>query len=262
MTFFEEALYSQGSIPEVLQRYSELLQNEGGNENLLHANKLLEYKGIVSKKSHATLRQLFNAFYDVLNKDLPKLRFRIAGRRKSLISVEQKIRRNISLNKSLDLIRDMLGVRIILLNGTEDDCYTVLEKLISYSLEHGFSICNEENSHNSDPESLPDTLSPFYYGITNYIGCPKENGYQSLHAIFRNASGFCFEVQVRNFEMHCNAVNGSAEYLSYKDTKYERLKFDRAKINIPGYLVFPDGSVMDLIGIEHSLEVLQRNKSF
>lgn len=261
MTLFQEALYSESSVPDVLQKYSELLQAEGDIENLLHSNKILEYKGIISKRSHATLRQLFNAFYEVLNKDLPHLRFRIAGRRKSLIGVEQKIQRNISQGKSLDLIRDILGVRIILLNGTESDCYSVLEKLISYSIGSGFSIC-EENSHNSEESVLPNTLKPFYYGITDYIGSPKENGYQSLHASFRNASGFCFEVQVRTFEMHCSAINGSAKHSDYKGAKYSAFEFDRNKINMPGYSVFPDGSVMDLIGVEHALEIVQRNKSF
>lgn len=263
-TPFNEALYSGNSIPQVLEFYSEFLRQEGSNESLLHANKILDYKNIINTRSHSTLRKIFDKFYSLLNKDLPDLRFRIAGRRKSLISVEQKIQRNLELNKSLDLIRDMLGVRIILLNGNTDLCYTVLEKLIQCCLEDGFTIC-EENSHNSAKEVFQETssiLSQFYYGITDYISEPKQSGYQSLHATFRNASGFCFEVQVRTFEMHCNAVNGSASHLLYKDSKYKKIEFDRSKINIPGYSVCKNGEIMDLIGLEHSLEVVQRNKSF
>ena len=263
MTLFEEALYSNDSIPDVLEAYSDKLRNVGGNRNLLHANKVLEYKDIISTRSHATLRKIFDKFYTILNRDMPHLRFRIAGRRKSLISVEQKIQRNLDLNKSLDLIRDMLGVRIILLNGNPEDCYAVLEKLISCCITEGFTIC-EENSHNSEEKFLQEKspmLGHFYYGITDYIGFPKESGYQSLHATFRTSS-FCFEVQVRTFDMHCNTINGSANHAAYKNLKYESLEFDRSRIKIPGYSTFPDGSIMDLVGLEHALEIIQRNKSF
>lgn len=265
MTTFEEALYSNDSIPDVLDAYAGMLRTQGGNRNFLHATKILEYKGIINARSHTELRRIFDKFYNLLLKETPELRFRLAGRRKSLISIEQKIRRNLGLNKSLDLIRDMLGVRIILLNGNPEDCYTVLEKLISCCITEGFTIC-EENSHNSE-ESLLSSKSPilghFYYGITDYIGDPKESGYQSLHATFRNSSGFCFEVQVRTFDMHCNSINGTANHNDYKESKYEVLKFDRSKIQIPGYYSSSDGSsIIDLIGLENSLEVLQRNKSF
>lgn len=263
-TPFQEALYTQDSIPGVLEEYSYLLRQENSIQSLLHANKLTEYKNIISSRSHATLRKIFDNFYTFLSRDLPDLRFRIAGRRKSLISIEQKIQRNLNLNKSLDLIRDMLGVRIILLNGTSDLCYTVLEKLITYCLEAGFTIC-EVTSHNSDKETLhpkSPLLSTFNYGIMDYISTPKASGYQSLHATFRNSSGFYFEVQVRTFEMHCNAVSGVANHLDYKNSKYETLEFDRNKINIPGYSLCPNGDIMDLIGLELALEVIQRNKSF
>lgn len=264
MTLFEEALYSEDSIPRVLETYATMLRNEGGNRDLLHANKILEYRNIISTRAHGTLRKIFDNFYNVLSKEMPYLRFRIAGRRKSLISVEQKVQRNIKLNKSLDLIRDMLGVRIILLNGSTEDCYAVLEKLISCCISDGFTIC-EENSHNSEEKVLQEkspVLSLFHYGITDYIGDPKESGYQSLHATFRNSSGFCFEVQVRTFNMHCNAINGSAKHSEYRKLKYEELEFDRSKIKIPGYSCLSDGTVMDLVGLEHALEVFQRNKSF
>lgn len=263
-TPFEKALYSQDSIPKVIEVYSNMLRQEGSNQSLLHANKILEYKNIISTRSHATLRKVFDNFYTLLNRELPDLRFRISGRRKSLISVEQKIQRNLELNKSLDLIRDMLGVRIILLNGTSELCYTVLEKLIQCCLEDGFTIC-EENSHNSEKETLQNhslVLSTFNYGITDYISVPKETGYQSLHATFRNSSGFCFEVQVRTFGMHCAAVNGVANHSDYKNTKYKTLEFDRSKIIIPGYSLCPNGDIMDLVGLEHALEIIQRNKSF
>ena len=263
-TPFEEALYTQDSIPGVLDAYSNMLRQEGSNQSLLHANKILEYRSIINSRNYTTLRKIFDKFYSILNRELPHLRFRIAGRRKSLISVEQKIRRNLELNNSLDLIRDMLGVRIILLNSDIKSCYTVLEKLIQCCLEEGFTIC-EETSHSSEKGVLllnSEILSQFHYGITDYIQVPKEEtGYQSLHATFRNSSGFCFEVQVRTFDMHFNAIHGSAGHTIYKSVKYKPISFDRSKVHIPGYRFYND-IVMDLVGLEYAVEIMQRNKSF
>ncbi len=264
MSPFEQSLYESDSIPTALQGYAELLQQSGDNKSLLHATKILEYKNIINSKSNSTLRKIFDNFYNILSKEFPNLRFRISGRRKSYVSIEQKIQRNLKLNKSLDLIRDMLGVRIILLNGKPKDCYLVLERLISVCLADGFTIC-EENSHNTDKNSLNSKsriLSQFYYGITDYIASPKENGYQSLHATFRNSTGFCFEVQVRTFDMHVNADCGSSGHSTYKKAKYDSLEFNRCKIKIPGYSITPSGSIIDLIGLELALEVIQRNKSY
>ena len=62
--------------------------------------------------------------------------------------------------------------------------------------------------------------------------------------------------------MHCAAVNGVANHSDYKSTKYKTLEFDRSKIIIPGYSLCPNGDIMDLVGLEHALEIIQRNKSF
>lgn len=264
MTPFEQSLYESDSIPNALKMYAGLLQQSKDNESLLHATKLLEYKNIINSKSHSTLRKFFNNFYRLICSKFPELRFRISGRRKSYVSVEQKIQRNLNLSKSLDLIRDLLGVRIILLNGNPDDCYMVLKELISLCFSSGFTIC-EENSHHSDKEVLnckSQGLGQFYYGITDYITSPKDNGYQSLHATFRNSNGFCFEVQIRTFYMHFNANIGSSNHSSYKKAKYDTLQFDRTKIKMPGYAVSSNGDIMDLIGLERAIEIIQRNKSY
>lgn len=264
MTPFEEALYNSDSIPNALLQYANLLRKEGGNENLLHAAKILEYKNIISIKSSSILRRIADDFYNQLSREMPNLRFRIAGRRKALISVEQKIQRNLKKGRSLDLIRDMLGIRIVLLNGSVDDCYTVTEKFISSCLEDGYTIC-EESEQNCDLqilESHSHTLSQFYYGITDYIAFPKENGYQSLHVVFRAPSGICFEFQIRTFDMHVDADVGLSDHAKYKEEKYGSFSFDRTKIKLPGYAVSQNGSIIDMIGLEHSLELLQRNKSY
>lgn len=258
-TLFEQALYSNDSIPSVLVNYEELLRKTGDIEDLVHAAKLAEYRNIINLKSNTALRKIFDGFYNILTKEMPELRFRIAGRRKALISVEKKIQRNLQINKSLDLIRDLLGVRIILFDDNVDTCYKVLELFLQYCLSEGFMVC-EENLSPTQSYSSP-LLNQFSYGITDYISKEKANGYKSLHAVFRNSSGFCFEVQIRNFQMHVEAALGKSNHDEYKKSKYADLNIDRTKINIPGYRAIPEG-IIDLIGLEYSVEILQRNKSF
>lgn len=258
-TLFEQALYNNDSIPRVLANYEELLRSTGDIEDLAHATKLAEYGNIINSKSNAALRRIFDGFYNVLIREMPELRFRIAGRRKALISVEKKIQRSLQINKSLDLIRDLLGVRIILLDNDVANCYKVLELFVLYCLSQGFMLC-EENLSPTQSYSSP-LLNQFSYGITDYIADKKDNGYQSLHAVFRNSSGFCFEVQIRNFQMHADASLGRSSHDEYKKNKYADLNIDRDKINIPGYKATPEG-IIDLIGLEYSVEILQRNKSF
>lgn len=263
---FEEALYNAPSIPEAIDIYVSYLKSTGNPKDFAHATKLLEYRDLISANITIKLRNVFDMLYDTLSEEYPDMRFRIAGRRKAFISLEQKIQKNISENKSLDLIRDMLGARIVLLNGAPHDCYTVMEKLVSCCINSGYTIC-EENSHNSAMEHLKGIspfLGDFYYGITDYIGNPKPNGYQSIHATFRNDFGSCFEVQVRNFQMHVNAVYGSSNHNNYKNEKYTptTINFDRNRIKMYGYHPLGNGKAMDLIGLEYALELLQRNKTF
>ena len=170
-TLFEQALYNNDSIPNVLVNYEELLRNTGDIEDLAHATKLAEYRNIINSKSNASLRKIFDGFYNVLIRDMPELRFRIAGRRKALISVEKKIQRSLQVNKSLDLIRDLLGVRIILLDNDVANCYKVLELFILYCLSQGFMLC-EENLSPTQSYSSP-LLNQFSYGITDYIAEEK-----------------------------------------------------------------------------------------
>lgn len=264
MTQFEESLYTSNSIPDALTKYANLLRQVGNPNDLLHAAKLMEYKSIISNKSSSALKKIADDFYTQLSKEMPELRFRIAGRRKALISVEQKIQKNLEIGKSLDLIRDMLGIRVILTNGTPDDCYTVTDKFISSYLSKGFIIC-EDVDKICDKEILETkspTLAQFYYGITDYIALPKENGYRSIHVVFRDPAGICFELQVRDFEMHKEADEGAADHTEYKKEKYGDFFLDRSRINIPGYGISSKGSIIDLVGLERSIELLQENKSY
>ena len=263
--FFVDSLYNSSSIPEAIDLYINYLRMQNDGKSFLHANKLQEYEEFFNSDTTMKLRRTFDGLYDILSESHPELRFRIAGRRKSYISLEQKIRKNLENNQSLDLIRDMIGTRIILMNGDEKDCFRVMEALISFCLKKGYTIC-EENLENEPPEWLQKEcplIYLFYYGMTDYITFQKDNGYQSLHVVFKNEYGKFFEVQVRNFNMHVNSAYGCANHGEYKKRKYEQIVFDRKQIKMPGYFYpLPSGNALDLIGLEYSLELLQRNKTF
>ena len=266
--FFLGAIYSSSSIPDAIDKYVEYLWSKADGKSYLHANKLKEYRELFSPNITLKLRSIFDGCYNELSENLPELRFRISARRKSLISLEQKIRKNLSENKSLDLIRDMLGARIVLLNGTEKDCYKVMDLLIGLCLINGYTICEENLANTVSPFIAANKekylfLNQFYYGLTDYIDKPKDNGYKSLHVVFKNRAGRFFEVQVRTFEMHVAAAIGCSNHEDYKKEKYEEIKFDGEKIDMPGYYCpLPSGGSMDLIGLQYSLELLNRNKTF
>ena len=263
--FFVNSLYNSSSIPEAIDLYIDHLRLQNDGKSLLHANILQEYREFFSSDTTMKLRRTFDGLYEILVQSHPHLRFRIAGRRKSYISLEQKIRKNLEANQSMDLIRDMIGTRIILMNGDEKDCFRVMEALVSFCLKKGYTIC-EENLENEAPKWLEEEcplIYLFYYGMTDYITYPKNNGYQSLHVVFKNEYGKFFEVQVRNFNMHVHSAYGGANHAKYKKEKYEEISFDRKKIKMPGYFYpLPSGHALDLIGLEYSLELIQRNKTF
>lgn len=113
----------------------------------------------------------------------------IQGRIKSLYSIHCKI---CHADKSLESIMDRIGLRIIV--TTVPECYRVLGLLHSH-FQH-------------IPGSFDD-----------YIGFPKENGYQSLHTCVYPVRGIAYkpiEFQIRTICMHKEAEYGCAAHWHYK----------------------------------------------
>lgn len=268
---FQEFLYNQYTVPCVIEKYTQELLASGKVKDIMHANKLISYQNMIKDKNFLKdLRKLFNETYDLLNKKHPYLHFSIEGRRKSLISVERKIRLYSSLDKSLDLIRDLFAFRIILFGDETinliQHCYKVMEEIINYAVSKGYTPCaalpligvsDMNTQHN-------DYFNHFQYKqyIKDYICFPKENGYQSLHLVLVDTQGRYLEIQVRTLNMHTLAEAGDAKHQTYKKNKYNiDFSIEREKIHIHGYS-FYNNQVFDLAGVENALVVFKRQKTF
>ena len=124
----------------------------------------------------------------------------VSGRTKNLYSLYMKMRR---LNASLESIMDKIGIRIIASSVT--DCCQILGLLHTHY------------------RPIPGTFD-------DYIGLPKDNGYQSLHTCVypvRDMSDKPVEFQIRTELMHMEAEFGVAAHWRYKtgeeaDTEDER----------------------------------------
>jgi GTP pyrophosphokinase len=115
---------------------------------------------------------------------------RVQGRTKSLYGISRKMART---GKTLEEIMDRVGLRIIVKSVPE--CYTVLGLLHVHF------------------KPIPGTFD-------DYIGLPKDNGYQSLHTCVypvREISHKPIEFQVRTELMHLEAEHGSAAHWRYKN---------------------------------------------
>jgi GTP pyrophosphokinase len=118
------------------------------------------------------------------------LQAELKARIKSLYGIRRKM---IRTGKSLNEIIDRLGMRIIVASVPE--CYTVLGLLHTH-------------------------FKPIHGTFDDYIGLPKENGYQSLHTCVypvREISHKPIEFQVRTKLMHMEAEYGSAAHWMYKN---------------------------------------------
>ena len=276
-----EFIYQGHDVPEILRLYEAELRKGDGFQSIAHAGAIKTYHDLISdRKFLSLLRRTYENLYQIMERETPELRFSIEGRRKSLISTEEKLCKLLGENRSLDLFRDSFAFRIILFGAEANsmqlihDCYDVMNQIIRFYVSKGCILCEEDpvvGTMEKDSTLYDELLIPeaseisesYLYGVKDYILHPKVNGYQSLHCVFRTTAGYCFEVQVRTFGMHVFAVDGNAEHNAYKDSKYShRIQFDRNRVHIPGYGISPNGKIFDLVGLEKPLIIFRRQKTF
>ncbi|HOO39977.1 MAG TPA: HD domain-containing protein [Syntrophales bacterium] len=121
--------------------------------------------------------------------DKNRIHAEVHGRAKSLYSIHLKMTLK---GTALEDIMDRIGLRIIV--SSVPECYAVLGLLHTHF------------------KPIPGTFD-------DYIGLPKDNGYQSLHTCvypMREVTHKPIEFQVRTELMHMEAEHGSAAHWLYK----------------------------------------------
>jgi len=111
----------------------------------------------------------------------------VQGRPKHIYSIVRKMR-----GKSLDFERvfDIRALRVVVSDVAS--CYETLAW-------------------------VHERFTPVHEEYDDYIAKPKNNGYQSLHTVVRDASGLPIEIQIRTQAMHDHAESGVAAHWAYKE---------------------------------------------
>lgn len=150
----------------------------------------------------------------------------VYGRVKSYYSIYKK-----TIKKQLELsnLHDILGVRVIIKNDNQDECYLAMAAIHSYS---EFTIVNK------------------YF--KDYIARPKENGYRSIHTVVRHKE-FFLEVQIRTKEMDTIAREGNASHWAYKNDVSAKDKVTKWLENVLGDLDDSKDPIDFMNGIESAL---------
>lgn len=273
-------LYSCSTLPELLTKYEADLRKSNNTENMLHANKIKEYTMVLTdNKFLSNIRKEFDALYSLAKKQYKDLLFYLEGRRKAVISGEQKISLYLDQNKSLDDFRDILAFRFTLFDNNSIDListtYNLMDTIIEFMISKGYTPCEATQTLQTEGfnvNDFPGIVIPDksllsqdnIHLVKDYIRHPKKSGYQSLHVAFRDYLGRCFEIQIRTFSMHMHAESHSiAGHNSYKSSRYSNtlIDFDRSKVHLNGYAV-SEGHIFDYIGLEKPFQIIQKGRTF
>ncbi len=274
-----KALYEGTSIDDIKRRHIENLRAEGSVYNLLLANKLEENEKMLSTHK---LRELDRDFQDYKSQQARSwvkehnkhLEFK--GRVKDWIGRNEKNLLYLTKGLSLDKVLDLLGFRIIILNGSTDKpedinlCYELQNEIMNYFIikkhclfleaEPKIDVDFDFEKHKEIiiPENTNTVLDPkFEPFVKDYIKNPKFNGYQSLHSVVRKPNGLTFELQIRTKAMDLRAEHGSGQHKLYKERRYSELnnfEIDYKKIHIDGFSVLKNGDIDDSVGLRESID--------
>ena len=273
-----EFLYSENTIPKALKAYASYLRSRTDDlTSIMHANALDMYNSQITNPSFEhSLRLIFVQLENIIQTEMPKTLFQLGGRRKAVVSTELKLCEMLAQGNCVETPKDIFAFRVIIFGKTSqqesiDELYSITNKLISFFLQEGYILCPAAIHSEDIVDTTANVLIPEYSGIKDkfkqnikdYVLYPKQNGYQSIHVVFLDPrTRYHFEVQLRTLEMHIRATTGSANHQEYKERTYGSLYLDRTKINMPGYMLTPDGNICDMIGIEKPIVLTHMVKTY
>ena len=223
--------------------------------SLKHYEKLL-----VDEELQKRFTQEVSQLITLIHEEFPGIKVRAQGRFKSFISWFNKLTKILDDGRSIDLLNDIIAFRLIVkakkgqkLSQSQlvETCYAIVNRMITYFVSLGYIPCQADKVRDTiklSSERLKEIyiptesgIDPYYISVVkDYVLTPKENGYQSLHVIFRMPNGLTFEVQIRTEKMDKYANEGYGEHGRYKESKYTHCVVYDPRL-VKGKLVDADG---------------------
>lgn len=290
---FRENLYNGDNIPNIEEQIGKSISNKFDSSDFLMqslASQLIIASNIRknSKCFHDISNQICESSCNIIDDFFPDTFYSISARGKSFSSELHKRYERV-LEGNNPIIKDLLAIRIIILNDTNQEtlkkCYEIFQKIISLLTKFDneyldFPLMVSEpdkliTSSNFESEKFPEILLPkkeiipenFDRIAKDYMQFPKNNGYQSLHGSFEIPSispkyaGLNLEIQIRTLSQHIWAEYQEASHVKYKEERSVKMDkifyFDPTKVNITGY-----SGLCDIPGLTKAVPLCQRQKTF
>lgn len=274
-----EAFKGKTSLGSICYDYVDILNDTKIYHNNLYANKLLYFNAIEDKLEH--LKEEIDAFQTWIDHWCKKHNCEVIFmiRRKGFIEFNKKIRLFLLDGLDLDLIRDLLGIRIILCTDKVDTLasirlnYSFMNDAIKFfTIERKCLFLDAEPKSGKSLNKFSDIASQIYIPETSYLEPqfqpkvkdyvldPKEDGYQSLHAYVKTMDGFTFELQVRTYAMHIWAglYHSIHKAERYSDTN---INLNLENIILQGVSFNTDGNLLeDDIGLFNGIDPFNLQK--
>lgn len=263
-----EAFKNQNSLMSVCDKYIDILDDTKNYHNNLYANKLSYFNAIEEKLDH--LEEEFNAFKKYIKIWSKKHNCQVIFnfRRKGFIEFNKKIRLYLLKGRNLDLIRDILGIRLILCTDKVDSlesiklCYSLMNEAMDFFIFDRKCLFLDAEPRSGKPLSKTSEVAKKIYvpeisyldsqyitHVKDYVFLPKSDGYQSLHSYIKTRDGFTFELQIRTYSMH---IWAKLYHSLHKAERYSEvnLYLNPENIMIPGVLFDTEGNlIQDDIGL-------------
>ncbi len=283
------------SVLDCIEKYIYSLRHDGSATATEHADKLKEYRQVITDSEfQRMLEDQFNDYLALILRRLPTKRVILEGRQKSLVSFDNKIVKCQKDGVPLADIKDIMAFRAILLNSREnpmvEELYWLAELTIEFFLLKGFEIvpAGKPKGTGFEAQAHPDVYVPeksllgkkYQKFVKDYVANPKTKGYQSLHIVVLDpVTNRHFEIQLRTLYMHAFAETGDASHFGYEIARMksiESVEIDPTLINMDGFIalkrkvITSDDSgvteisekveITDKIGLFNSVNILLHNK--